>query len=175
MKKIGFAAGNSFCGMGTGTDMFCFFLTLRTFAVSNAAENFVWDRLFRRYLRFEDHAPMRALIVKSRKVLRDTPSSPAVLRSLAWVGEQGSLDTTRSTLLEVFQSYLERLEFYMDLAEAAKKELEIYDPLRTVRGDLLDYLAESRRPLEHYDRLGPEDLPFWMRPSTSKILPYKSM
>ena len=158
--------------LGDVTDMFCFFLALRIYAVRTKAEHYVWDRLFRRYLRFEDHAAMSALICKSERVFDATASSPDLLTSLGWTAKQESFDVSSPTLAEVFRAYLACVKDCMRTAVWAKERLDVYRPVKTVVTSSAERVAEDIKPLEVYDDLGPEDPPFWMRSSKSTVMPY---
>ncbi|MNT75150.1 hypothetical protein D3C72_2140230 [compost metagenome] len=59
---------------------------------------------------------------------------------------------------------------YFDLFSKAKNstvsfldEFGIYQPVRILASDMPALMVEKKRPLNEYDALGLDDLPFWLR------------
>ncbi|NBF08441.1 hypothetical protein [Pseudomonas sp. Fl4BN1] len=163
MKRVGFQGGSSIFELGTASDMVCFFSVLREKAGLLKVELFLLDRLFRSYLRLEELEGTRILMLKSKESLSNVAGSVAALEALGWEMESSSLNIACSNFAEVFIKYFDGFEYCVESALGFYEDWGIYKPVRTVVCDMPDYMVEKLRPLEDYDNLAPNDLPFWLR------------
>lgn len=44
------------------------------------------------------------------------------------------------------------------------EQWNLYKPVRIITCDMPEYFVEKLRPLDDYDRLTPNETPFWLRP-----------
>lgn len=85
MNLVGFQGGGSIFELGVTTDMYCFFSLIKERIGLDEREKFLVDRLFRKYLRFDDLDNATALILKIKISLSEVPCDTAVLKNLAGV------------------------------------------------------------------------------------------
>ncbi|MDS7931555.1 hypothetical protein RMB13_19115 [Acinetobacter sp. V102_4] len=147
MSTIGFHGGCLMSGLGNVEEMKEFFEILHD--ISNGLDNkmdlpLVFDRLYKRYVRYEDIDKTKQIMDSLRKLLTQDDN------------------TTYVKFLEYFDSFDSCLEdsiyFY--------KKFEEYQPLKITVVDIPWYVLETHRPLEEYDQL--EGEPFWSKEYTEE-------
>lgn len=148
MSMVGFCGGGLMHESGTANEIQIFFDTLRgveQITFNDLEWSLVLDRLYRRYVRFED-------IDKTKQVM-DYYKTILVKKSE---------DEISNLLLRYFRhfdsSVSSALSFYQAFGE--------YLPIKISVVDLPWYLLEGQRPLHEYDQL--EDKPFWLRAYTEE-------
>ncbi|WP_374974373.1 hypothetical protein [Acinetobacter venetianus] len=148
MNMVGFCGGGLMHESGTPNEIQIFFETLKfveQVTFNDLDCSLVLDRLYRRYVRFED-------IDKTKQVM-DYYKTVLVKKSE---------DESSNPLLKYFRhfdsSVSSALSFYQAFGE--------YLPVKISVVDLPWYLLEKHRPLEEYDQL--EGEPFWMRDYTQE-------
>lgn len=167
MHTIGLTGGSSLCEIGSPTDVKKFFECLRLYAAAKYSEQdwrLLTDRLYKRYLRFDELAPASILMNQVRDTFVALPTA-----SIDWgigVGPGSRLDLNQITLAEVFAKYFES---FFHCAESAKINYEgfksfpgyTYEGVRLVISDQPWFMTEKMRSLDDYDAL--EGDPFWAR------------
>lgn len=98
----------------------------------------VLDRLYRKYVRFEELDEINKIIQELNGYL-----SPDVK--------------------DKYSKYISGIETCIESAKLFYESWNIYQPVRVGITDIPFYIDDKRRPLNQYDALGPEELPFWLR------------
>ncbi|MBP0943678.1 hypothetical protein V2K16_26650 [Pseudomonas alliivorans] len=163
MKRVGFQGGSSIFELGVASDMVCFFSALREKVELSECELLLLDRLYRRYLRFEELDEVSMLMRNSKNYLSRVPSSIVELKVLGWRPEKSNLNTACESFTEVFIKYFDGFEYCAESARSFYDDWGIYKPVRAIVCDMPDYMVEKLRSLDDYDNLGPSDAPFWLR------------
>lgn len=131
--------GNSLYEMGNASEMENFFDYLRT-NLKCQGHIHILNRLYKKYIRYEELGKAAELI--------------AYLRSNQLLGSASE-----------YVKYIDAIDQSIDAAESFYKRTGIYQPLKTGIITVPFCIDETRRPLEMYDALEDDDLPFWMRPN----------
>lgn len=137
MKHIGFCGGSSIVELGSASDMAVFFDCLNKHA-GNARDKKIASRLYKKYV-YQDDLEETLLFINGFSV------------NLA------------RELKEKYSKYIEGIEFCIKSAQGFYEDWSIYKPVRVVVTDMPDYMIDRERPVEEYDKLGPNDPPFWLR------------
>jgi hypothetical protein len=163
MKHIGFSGGGVFGNKGSVSDMLCFFSLIEKNKDKIKNHTIFTDRLFRRYLRFEDLETINPSIQDVRTIFSGIRTNAKKLEEFGWNPQETCLDISGKTLADVFSGYFDFIE---RCVESARSEFEFfgkYVPVKCTVTDIPDYVIEDLRPLSEYDTLGPDDPPFWLR------------
>jgi hypothetical protein len=175
MRNIGITVVSCTSQLGSVTDV-CFFFDLIKHFVVNKYPDQDWslltDRLYKRYLKFEELEPAAALMAQVKQVFaalpRDSVDFEGYEESKATKNNQ--LDSTKATLADIFEDFF---VVFNEACEELKYYYEKYPdetwyhalPLRFVITDLIPCSRERDRPLAEYDAL--EDKPFWLQANPS--------
>ncbi|WP_051237770.1 hypothetical protein [Franconibacter pulveris] len=98
----------------------------------------VLERLYKKYVKLEELDEV-ALITKELK------------------------DSLLPDVKDRYLKYISGIETCIESAKLFYESWSIYQPVKVGITDVPFYLDDKRRPLEQYDALGPDDLPFWLR------------
>ena len=164
MRKIGFCGGSSLCELGSASDVELFFDCIEYFAVKKYPHlnwTVLTDRLYRRYLRYEEIVVAEDLMRQVQAIFTMQPSSEVNWKQeLVGDTEMTLLDPNQSNLGEVFSAYFERFHYCVESAQVFMTTWKIYQPIKTVPTDLSGFAKERTRPPEDYDSLSGK--PFWL-------------
>lgn len=163
--NIGFCGGSALCELGTISDVKLFFECVDFFVAKKDPEKnwaLLLDRLYCRYVRFEDLDDAMVLMMEVKSKFLALPSSE-VNWNMDLVGDRRRtwLDPTQSNLGEVFQTYFQHFAHCVESAKLFAKSWNIYQPVKITRTELAWFMIEKSRPVEEYDLL--EGEPFWAR------------
>lgn len=173
MKVIGFSGGGSICELGSISDVVLFFDCLEMFSkwkYPSEDWSLLTDRLYRRYLRFEELDAASERIGRAKILFSELPVSAVEWNdNFLRDAEKTRLSpSSATTLLDVFGKYF---SLFFHCAESAKISYDSfksypgyqYQPVRLIPTDNPWAMLEHQRSLNEYDELGPNDLPFWRR------------
>lgn len=163
MKLVGFQGGSSVFELGVTTDMYCFFSLIKERIGLDEREKFLVDRLFRKYLRFDGLDNATALILKIKISLSEVPCDTAVLKKFGWSKEESLLKIECENFAEMFERYFESYEHCVKSAKYLYDDWGLYRPVKVSCSEEPFFTLENLRPLEDYDNLALDSLPFWMR------------
>ncbi|RBH85820.1 hypothetical protein BRL93_22910 [Xanthomonas oryzae pv. oryzae] len=167
MRTIGINGGHTTYDLGTPSDVVLFFDCINAF-VSGKYPGKEWgiltDRLYRRYLRFDDLERCSELMELVKTEFNDISAS-----SIKW--DKSTLDGDGKTFLafrssnlsDVFRRYFEAFSKAKESAKSFYDEFNIYQPVRILVSDLPNLVIEKMRPLEDYDSLEQDATPFWLQ------------
>ncbi len=137
MRHVGFTGGSSMVELGSPSEMADFFVFF--FMNLKRDENRdVLERLYKKYVKLEELDEV-ALITKELK------------------------DSLLPDVKDRYLKYISGIETCIESAKLFYESWSIYQPVKVGITDVPFYLDDKRRPLEQYDALGPDDLPFWLR------------
>lgn len=136
MKYVGFMGGSSLVELGSSLDMIDFFVFFNK-KMERRGDITLSEQLYRKYIRLEQ-LELLDVIVKEMKM-------------------------TLSSSEDKYLKYLSGIEICIASAEMLYESWEIYQPLKIGVTDVPYYIEDKNRPLEQYDALTPDDLPFWLR------------
>jgi hypothetical protein len=165
MRIIGFHGGSSMCELGPVMDVVLFFECLDIYVAQVHPEKdwgLLTDRLYRRYLRIEELDRASELMNEARNIFTTLHSS-----SIKWQtdmeGEitQTWLNSSASSLAEVFAKYFENFSHCVESAKLFFDSWNIYQPVRTGTTDIPYFIVDKNRPFEDYETI--EGDPFWLR------------
>ncbi|WP_426575545.1 hypothetical protein ACP179_01475 (plasmid) [Xenorhabdus stockiae] len=137
MKHIGFMGGSFLIKLNSPSEMVDFMDILHKSAI-NSEEKEVIDRLYKKYVKIEQLDIILLVVNRAKNQL-----SPE--------------------MQEIFSQYFDGVETCIESAKLVYDRRKIFLPLRIGITDIPDYIYDKDRPLEEYDALGAEDLPFWLR------------
>lgn len=166
MRKIGFHGGSSLCELGPASDVELFFDCLRIYAEQAHSDqdwSLLTDRLYRRYLRFEELDKATALMEQARQIFGHHAAASSVEwdASMRTDSEKSWLNPNQSTLADVFIKYFESFLICVESAKLFKQSWNIYKPVRIVISDLPGFARDKNKPLADYDAL--EGKPLWLQ------------
>ncbi|MNV78426.1 hypothetical protein D3C71_1719140 [compost metagenome] len=122
------------------------------------------DRLYRRYLRQGELEKSFILMEKAKSIFFTLPSS-----SVEWDEDMQAdrdrtwLDSRGDTLGTVFFRYFDLFSKAKNSTVSFLDEFGIYQPVTILASEMPALMVEKKRPLNEYDALGLDDLPFWLR------------
>ena len=165
--RIAFHGGVQTNQLGPVEDVVCFFDLLKTFAAPSLDEGgriLLLDRLYRRYVRFEEtHEAVKAMRVVQHQ-FANIPTKNVDWAALGFGDRYTSLKLDTETLADVTGRYF---AYFVECAESAlyfseKAAVPTLRPVRVARSGFAGMMREKSRPLADYDNLqGP---PFWLDP-----------
>ena len=167
MRKIGFDGGHTVYELGPVSDVVLFFECLNVFVVNTCLDqdwSLLSDGLYRRYLRQGELEKSFILMEKAKSIFFTLPSS-----SVEWDEDMQAdrdrtwLDSRGDTLGTVFFRYFDLFSKAKNSTMSFLDEFGIYQPVRILASDMPALMVEKKRPLNEYDALGLDDLPFWLR------------
>lgn len=167
MRTVGFDGGHTVYELGPVSDVVLFFECLDAFVVPEHSDqdwSLLSDRLYKRYVRQEDLEASLALMEKARSQFLTLPGS-----SVEWDAAMQAapaktwLDPSQDTLGDIFARYFDLFSKAKDSAVSFFDAFGIYQPLRVLVSDMPALMIEKRRPLNEYEALEADDLPFWLR------------
>lgn len=164
MKNIGFNGGSSICELGPSADVALFFECLNTYVAKPNPEqdwSLLTDRLYRRYLKYDELDSASSLMEYAKRIFTELPSASVDWRSLSDGTSDTRLDPDQPSLADVFLNYFENFAYCVESSKVFFKSWNIYQPVRTVVSDLPDFMTDKRRPLDQYEVL--EGQPYWLR------------
>ncbi|GHA79690.1 hypothetical protein GCM10009007_20810 [Formosimonas limnophila] len=166
VKDIGFLGMNSIYSLGPPVDVRLFFDCIRFFVVPKYSKEdwgLVTDRLYKRYVRFEDISETKRLFEIIREEFLKISSN-----EINWTKDflNGNivtkLDLKSTTLLNLFARYFWAFDKHMEFVDfSVKSKLDYYTPIKIGRAEITWSIYENGRPLAEYDEL--EGEPFWNR------------
>ncbi|MCC7633269.1 hypothetical protein [Stenotrophomonas rhizophila] len=170
MSKVGFNGGSTLFNLGCAQAVAAFFSLIRAYTkpFPDRDWSLVTDRLYRRYVRQEDVALTRELLIEVSELFSKINSTE--LHSFFDVDALacGGLDLEASTLDKTFARYFEAAFECMHSAEVnfAKFSLDAvnpysYEPLLIIRSQLPAFMIDKQIPLSAYDELDGD--PFWLK------------
>jgi hypothetical protein len=163
MKHIGFFGGTSMFKLGSVSDMKCFFSVIERNREKLQEPNIFLDRLYRRYVRFDELDTVEATMPLLRTIFSAIHTDESVLSKFGWRKEETMRDLSQKNLLGIFSGYFKAIEHCICMARLVRADSNKYIPLRTGVVDIPDYIYDDLRPLSEFDALGPDDPPFWLR------------
>lgn len=163
IEEIGYLGINSIMNLGTRSDVVLFFDVIKAYPVFDNPEidfSLVTDRLYKRYVRFEDLDKTHELMKFIGESFKALPPS-CVEWSPVQTIENGrtNLDNSKSTLYEVFQDYFECFDELVASAKYFYEDDGSYRPIKIARTTTPYYVYFKRIPLEYYDNLN--EKPYW--------------
>ncbi|UVO08513.1 hypothetical protein LW347_00420 [Pectobacterium polonicum] len=162
MKNVGFHGGHTVYECATSLDMYIFFQCIAQFA-SAMSTNLLTDELYRRYLEKDD------LYLASEQALQvEALFSRTLPTEINWEDIDGDIKLStlcldKDNLAIIFSEHFKNFHNAIKSAESFYHDFGTYIPVKTVISDLPWFIEDKNRPLEQYDALGPDDLPFWLR------------
>ena len=162
--RVGFQGGSSIFELGEGSDMICFFSLIKRNLELSVADLFLLDRLIRRYLHVEELEGAVKLMLRSKACFSGLCSDLSELKALGWCSESSFLNPNCANLATVFNKYFEGFELCVRSALDFYEQWNLYKPVRIITCDMPEYFVDKLRPLDDYDRLAPNESPFWLRP-----------
>ncbi|MEA9749436.1 hypothetical protein VDF76_21140 [Xanthomonas campestris pv. raphani] len=167
MKNIiGYDGGHTVYELGPATDGMFFFDALNAF-VFNRYPNRGWsllsDRLYKRYLKKEDLNSSADLMSEARVILAKISVKSIPKETLSKLESSGSGLNFREKHLDlVFSKYFDLFFDAKNSALSFFEDFEIYQPVKIVAVNMPNFILDKKRPNADYDRLGPDELPFWL-------------
>ncbi|MBT9184511.1 hypothetical protein ILP31_10495 [Pectobacterium punjabense] len=162
MKNVGFHGGHTVYNCGTSLDMYIFFQCIAQ-VTSGMDTSLLADGLYRRYLEKND------LHLASEQALQiETLFSRTLPTEINWgdIGRNINFSTLcfdKDNLATIFSEHFKNLHYAIKSAESFYHDFGTYVSVKTVISDLPWFIEDKNRPLEQYDALGSDDLPFWLR------------
>ncbi|MBA0219118.1 hypothetical protein H0248_17405 [Pectobacterium brasiliense] len=162
MKNVGFHGGHTVYNCGTSLDMYIFPQCIAQ-VTSEMDTSLLADGLYRRYLEKND------LHLASEQAIQiETLFSRTLPTEINWgdIGRNINLSTLcfdKGNLATIFSEYFKNLHHAIKSAESFYHDFGTYVSVKTVISDLPWFIEDKNRPLEQYDALGSDDLPFWLR------------
>ncbi|MDE1497413.1 hypothetical protein KKJ25_21600 [Xenorhabdus bovienii] len=165
MKIVGFSGGRRISDLGTVDDVALFFACVKQFVEGKYPDqdwHLLTDRLYKRYLRSEELHPAREKMVQVKQVFTELPSS-----LIDWnnISDESRLNPELPILSDVFDDYFSTFLTCAASAEFMHENVQPYPSgyLKVMITEIPYYAGEQKRPLEQYDALGADDLPFWIQ------------
>lgn len=162
-KTIGFSGGNLMAELGSANEMASFYFCVHVHAGRMGPPErlaLVSDRLFKRYVAYEDLPMAVEAMAAVRTVFSQVPAS-----TIDWadrgVDGKGRLDISRATLGEVYATYFDKFAACATSSASLFEKYQARVPVATVVTDLPEFFAYKDRPREVLDALSGE--PFWYR------------
>lgn len=162
MKNVGFQGGSSIFEVGTNWDLYNFFCIIKREISLSDRELFLINRVFLKYLEFEDVNEFSVLIAKIKlKLFERFPDE-----TQRWISPECDGDIAH---LNNGLNWSKCNIFFDAIAHCTESSIvffntfNMYKPLRVVASDMPDYLIDKARPLSAYDALDDDDTPFWHR------------
>lgn len=165
MRKIGFLGGHTVYELGPASDVVFFFHCLKTFVVGRfPAEDWgvLTDRLYRRYLRLNELEHAASLMLKAQEELSRETKFFVMFDEYIKHYSESWLNSDKDSLDGVFSRYFELFFLAKQSAISFFSEFKIYQPVRLVVSEMPMLMLEKRRPLDDYENLDINSLPFWL-------------
>ncbi|WP_428945496.1 hypothetical protein ACQK5W_05410 [Pantoea sp. FN060301] len=136
MKNVGFMGGSSLVELGSASEMIDF-LSFFSKRSEKYEGNEISERLYNKYIKLEQLEKLDSIVKDIKLAL--SPDEDKYL------------------------NYLSGIEKCIESAKVFYNSWGIYQPLKVAVTDAPYYIEDKNRPLEKYDALGPNELPFWLR------------
>ncbi|WP_221887384.1 hypothetical protein [Xanthomonas cerealis] len=164
---IGINGGHTTYDLGTPSDVVLFFDCINAF-VTEKYPGKEWglltDRLYRRYLRFDDLERCSELMGLVKISFNEISASSIEWNKSILDGDSKTLLAFRSSNLSgVFYNYFEAFSKAKESATSFYGEFNIYQPVRILVSDFPNLVIEKMRPLKDYDSLEQDATPFWLQ------------
>lgn len=163
MRTIGFHGGSLMHELGSASDVKLFFDCISAFPAHNvnfSHWNILTDRLYRRYLSFEELDIAISLMDTVKEVFYTIPSSSVQWDSKMIEKNKTLLNPNLPTLGDVFSDYFKGFADCVLSAKIFYEDWGIYQPVRVGTTDIPHYIVDKNRSLEEYNDLTGD--PFWM-------------
>ena len=132
------------------------------------------ERLYRRYVRFEDLEATHAMIKKIKQAFIRIKTVNVDWSKTSFEAMDTKLDLSKETLADVFDKYFESFDKRInEINYFFDRYGEYHDPLRFAISDIPYHVIDTDlTPLSKYDELKEDELPLWARPR-APMAPYK--
>jgi hypothetical protein len=167
IARCGFAGGSRMYSLGSLSDMIFFFKCIN-YDVARAypKEDFsvITDRLYRRYLRFEelDEAVEKMKFIE--EMFKTVDSKLYEWTEAEKEGAKTFLNFRQDTMFDIFKEYFDGFYECVSSAKYFFKAGEKYSPVKVSPADATWYFAyRDSHSLEEFDALGSGEEPFWQR------------
>lgn len=165
MKKIGFHGGHTIYVLGSASDMKLFFdciIAYPAFDNKDMDWSLLTDRLYKRYLKFDELDQALALMHRVNEAFKQIPSNAVEWdRNIVGNAEKTLLNHELSTLADVFSKFFDSFYRAVSSAKSFYNTFKIYQPVKIIPTDTIYLMMEEKRPLKEYDEL--DGKPFWLR------------
>lgn len=172
MRHIGFSGGALLVELGTTNDVALFFDSLVFFTKRQSPLEdwtLLTETFYKRYICKEDSINSLIFMRRVKEIFAGIHSTSIEWRELV-TSYPGNISLNResSTLSDIFSRYFSAFEECIESAEIMFDTFKSYpgyryEPVKVVVTDMPRYLEDKNRPLEVYDALGTDDMPFWLR------------
>lgn len=156
MKKIGFNTTSLVFEIGSKFEVMFFFKCVDKYIAKYDVEgiDLVSDRLYRKYVKFEDVESTLSVLRKVRHVFKSIPYED----DFDGIGFD-KLDLDGKFLSEVFSVFFNAAESVFDHALVFYKEFNMYVPIKIIIADVPDCISWEKKSLKEYESV--EGEPLW--------------
>jgi len=164
MRNIGFCGGSSIRELGPISDVMLFFNCVGAYVVPGTRKDWslITDRLYRRYVRFEDLDETSGLMAEVKRAFSSVSSTEVDWSALDELPSSSSrLNAKQGTLDLVYAKYFEQFDYCVESAKVFNKSWKIYQPVKVAISDLPAFMTDKKRPTTEYDDL--DGKPFWQQ------------
>lgn len=166
MKKVGVLAAMTISALGTASEVNCFFTTvvcLLESGVRGARYPAVTERLYRRSLGYAELEGLKLSLKEIKGEFGKLQVDDVGKRFFDLKESSGCLNSSGKTLADVFSRFFETFFEAIECSNVFYDEFKEYVPLRLGFTEAPEYIFDINRPVEQYDSLGLDELPFWLR------------
>ncbi|MFB5078171.1 hypothetical protein CD006_07610 [Enterobacter sp. 10-1] len=166
MKKIGVLGAATIYGLGSSDDVELFFNV-----VFKVLENGAWGteypvimlKLYKRSLNYEDIKKAKIEMDEIQSRLSRLPLDNEFYSALDIDKDKISWNVNANDLASFFGRFFTGFNIAYEMTLKFHDELGEFVPMLLGRAEVPYAIEDSKRPVEEFDRLTDEDLPFWKR------------
>lgn len=168
-NEIGYIGGGNLFELGSASFVESFFHAIENYVFSEKIYfqldwSLITDRLFKRTIAHEQLDTLIGTMDRLLLLMQETPIATVDWSKLgldnAPNGFENTINCTLADVYDKFRQGLIRCTFGVKMGNLIDPNC-LYAPLRI--GNLHHYIFEERRPIEMYEALSANDLPFWLR------------
>lgn len=174
MYKVGFIGGNTLVEVGGVVGMRAFFEVIAAVETSDGDTSMseIVDRLFRRYVRLDDVARTRSVLISVKEKLSSWSTRDLAAELSEAERDQSGILFSECNVAAAFSKYFFAVERCLDASESSLKYFSErtdiayeYEPVMVI-SQVPAFILDRRIPLSDYDLLdGP---PYWLQPWLEK-------
>ena len=166
MNRIGLLGAATIYGLGSPDDVELFFST-----VSETLEQGLWGanypvvmlKLYKKALNFDEIKTAKLEMDEIQSRLSRLPVNNAFYSMFGVDKDKTSWNVHANDLASFFSRFFTGFNIAYEMTVKFHDELGEFVPMLLGRAEIPYAISDSKRPIEEFDRLTDDDLPFWKR------------
>tara|TARA_B110000438_G_scaffold281377_1_gene307497 strand:+ start:353 stop:886 length:534 start_codon:yes stop_codon:yes gene_type:complete len=167
MKTIGYCGGGLLFRLGNEEEVESFFDCIRILQTSNDNFDQIVDRLYRKYIKFEDLDLARDAMRSIALLFKEANFEDVV--SKISVPSTTKLNFDRNNLFDIYSKFFSGFEDVIESSKYFYEDYGKYQPISIVVVDIPAYDKYKRLPVSVFEKV--QRSPIWLREAKGEELP----